>query len=250
MIEMVEVPQSGPVVEEIIDRRRGRIWTVEVRPFLVAPTVVTAGLWEQVLGLVPDPASATLPKVEVTWHEAIAFCNRISALVGRSPAYVVTRRDEDLGPAATWTPHNEPAPDQWDVQWDRSSDGYRLLTDAEWQVACRAGTTGPRYADLDEIAWYAGNSGNQRHPVATRTPNDWGLHDTLGGVWEWCWDRYDEDVYGAYRIIRGGGWNDPEWSCRAGVRRTTNPHTAFDDLGFRLARTLNTSREVRRFNSP
>lgn len=72
--------------------------------------------------------------------------------------------------------------------------------------------------------------------MGVKLPNRWGLHDMLGGVWEWCWDLFDEDVYGPYRIIRGGGWNDPHWSCRAGVRRKTNPVARFDDLGFRLAR--------------
>jgi formylglycine-generating enzyme required for sulfatase activity len=60
----------------------------------------------------------------------------------------------------------------------------------------------------------------------------------LGGVWEWCWDQYDVEVYGSYRVIRGGGWSDPHWSCRVGVRRKTNPQAALDDLGFRLARTI------------
>lgn len=124
------------------------------------------------------------------------------------------------------------------MTWDRDASGYRVPTDAEWQVACRAGSTGPRHGDLDEIGWYADNSHGRPHAVALKAPNAWGLYDTLGGVWEWCWDLYDPEVYGSYRVMRGGGWGDPQWSCRVGVRRKTHPEAAFDDLGFRLARSV------------
>lgn len=73
------------------------------------------------------------------------------------------------------------------MTWDQDADGYRLPTDAEWQVACRAGTTGARYGRLDDIAWYEGNSDGHIHPVQTKSANSWGLFDLLGGVWEWCW---------------------------------------------------------------
>jgi sulfatase modifying factor 1 len=72
-------------------------------------------------------------------------------------------------------------------------------------------------------------------PWAPKQPNAWGLYDMLGNVWEWCWDIYDADVYGDYRVLRGGGWSDPEWSCRAGVRRRSHPTFRIDDVGFRVA---------------
>lgn len=74
--------------------------------------------------------------------------------------------------------------------------------------------------------------------VGGKAPNAWGLHDMLGNVWEWCWDLYDEEVYGAYRIFRGGGWAESERGCGASVRRRSHPTFAIDDLGFRLARTV------------
>lgn len=238
LIDMVRVPAHGPVEETMVDRRTGRVWTVEVSPFEVATTVVTVAQWNATLGGVTEPSHADLPKVEVSWRHAVSFCNELSLRGGLTPAYTITAVDPPTPGHSTWTPHDEAAPDDWHVSWDRGANGYRLLTDAEWQVACRAGSTGPRYGALDDIAWYAGNSRGSLRPVRQKQPNAWGLSDTLGGVWEWCWDHYDVDAYGSYRIIRGGGWSDPHWSCRVGVRRKTSPQAALDDLGLRLARSL------------
>lgn len=236
-IDMVLVPARPPVAELMVDRGTGRTWTVEVDAFEIARTVVTVGHWNALFGMEPEPRRADFPKVEVTWRQAVSFCNEMSLRDGFTPTYIITTLDPPAQRRHSWAPHDEPAPDEWCVTWNREANGYRLPTDAEWQVACRAGTTGPRYRDLDDIAWYADNSDGSLHPVAEKKPNSWGLFDTLGGVWEWCWDQYDAEVYGSYRIIRGGGWSDPHWSCRVGVRRKTNPQAAFDDLGFRLART-------------
>lgn len=97
---------------------------------------------------------------------------------------------------------------------------------------------GRRHGNLDDIGWYAENSHGTLHPVARIAPNGWGLFNTLGGVWKRCWDVYDAEVYGPYPDHPRGGWSDPHWSCRVGVRRKTNPHAAVDDLGFRLARKV------------
>ena len=123
------------------------------------------------------------------------------------------------------------------IEWEPSADGYRLPTEAEWEYACRAGTTGARYGRLDEIAWYRGNSHERVHEVGGKQPNAWGLYDMLGNVWEWCWDRYDAEAYGTYRVLRGGGWFDERWGCRASVRRRSHPTFRIDDVGFRIARS-------------
>ncbi|WP_228000987.1 formylglycine-generating enzyme family protein, partial [Nocardia australiensis] len=68
--------------------------------------------------------------------------------------------------------------------------------------------------------------------------NAWGFYDMLGNVWNWCWDIYDAEVYGEYRVLRGGGWSDQQWSCRASVRRRSHPTFRIDDVGFRVARSL------------
>src|SRR5690606_30011494 len=115
--------------------------------------------------------------------------------------------------------------------------GFRLPTEAEWEYACKAGTKNIRYGDLDKIAWYKHNSEKSTHNVGMKEPNTWGLYDMLGNVSEWCTDLYDEQVYGSYRIFRGGGWFDKERSCLATNRRRNHPSLfKIDDLGFRIAR--------------
>ncbi len=74
--------------------------------------------------------------------------------------------------------------------------------------------------------------------MGQKEPNQWGLYDMLGNVWEWCWDVYDEKVYGTYRIFRGGGWNDTERGCLASNRRRSHPTFQIDDLGFRIAQSI------------
>ncbi|MFV0134177.1 formylglycine-generating enzyme family protein [Streptomyces sp. HMX87] len=215
-IPMVAVP-AGHVT--LSDRRTQRSWTVGLPPYRIGSVPVTRGLYAQVTGRQPGVAQEDRrPAEDVSWTDAVRFCNALSAREGLRPAY---RVDADGGGAT----------------WDASADGYRLPTEAEWEYACRAGTSGPRYGPLEEIAWYRGNSGGRVREAGGRRPNPWGLYDMLGNVWEWCWDLYDPEVYGTYRVLRGGGWFDEHWSCRASVRRRSHPALALDDVGFRLARS-------------
>ncbi|MFF1461797.1 formylglycine-generating enzyme family protein [Streptomyces sp. NPDC058330] len=214
LLDLADIP-AGTVA--LRDDRRGTRWQTDIAPFQLGRYPVTAALHHAVTESAAGTAGA-LPLTHISWFEAVELCNRISAGAGLPPAY--TR-----------------APGTGEVTWDRVSDGYRLPTEAEWQYACRAGTTGYRYGDIDAVAWYDGNSGGRAHDVGAKAPNPWGLYDMLGNVWEWCWDLYDEEAYGSYRIFRGGGWAESERGCGATVRRRSHPTFAIEDLGLRLART-------------
>ncbi|OJG88606.1 hypothetical protein RV15_GL001791 [Enterococcus silesiacus] len=124
-------------------------------------------------------------------------------------------------------------------QWVNSNSKMSIPvpTDAEWQYACRSGTKG-YHGELDAIAWYQANSLGHVHAVGKRLPNSWGLYDMIGNAWEWCWDLYDEERYGTYRIFRGGSWATEARGCGTTSRRKSFPDFKIDDLGFRIARSL------------
>ena len=192
---------------------------VAIKPFYLAKYSVTKSLYE----LVNQKArisleSESIPLVNVTWYDAIAFCNLLSKLGGLKECYTFSKSGSD-------------------VFCDWNADGYRLPTDAEWQYACRAGSKGYRYGEISDIAWYCDNSEDRIHEVGLKMPNEWGLYDMLGNSWEWCWDLYDEKTYGPYRIFRGGSWAETARGCGATCRRRGHPSFGIDDLGFRLARS-------------
>ena len=137
------------------------------------------------------------------------------------------------------------------VSWDDANlfarkVGLRLPTEAEWEYAARAGTTGSRYGELDEIAWYSDNSDSRTHPVAMKRPNDFGLHDMLGNVWEWVSDFYGTygagpvdspqgPLTGTFRVLRGGSWSYVASNARASWRDWYAPSIRNLSLGFRCA---------------
>ncbi|MEQ9438726.1 MAG: SUMF1/EgtB/PvdO family nonheme iron enzyme [Cyclobacteriaceae bacterium] len=215
---MVAIPAG---IITLNDDRIKRKWTVDIPAFLLAKHAVTQGLYFEVTGALPSTFKGKNKPVEtVSWQDAIQFCNALSTKVGLAPCY-------DLGSEEEVITFNDRA------------NGYRLPTEAEWEYACRAGSREIRYGELDKIAWYKENSQKTTHDVGLKAPNPWGLYDMLGNVWEWCSDIYDETVYGAYRVFRGGGWYDEERGCLATNRRRSHPVSfKIDDLGFRLARNL------------
>ena len=176
------------------------------------------------------PQTDEHPVVQVSWKDATAFCDALSVLEGLKPFAHLSAR----GP------------------WD--GEGYRLPTEAEWEYACRGGTT-TRYSfgndpvSLGEFAWYTGNSDRKTHSVGQKRPNAFGLFDMHGNVWEWCWDGYEADYYkkspaadplvpsqAADRVYRGGGWNNDPRLCRSANRYGYAPGLRYFFLGFRLAR--------------
>ncbi len=193
---------------------------VDVHAFSLAKYPVTKGLFEIVnehtLG---DRNMDSTPMVNVSWYDAIMFCNAISEHRKFDACYTIDNNNNS-------------------VLCDWGANGYRLPTDVEWQYACKAGTSAYRYGAIADIAWYNENSEGHLHKVGKKEPNNWGLYDMLGNVWEWCWDLYDEEKYGSYRIFRGGSWCEEKRGCGATCRRRSHPTFRIEDLGFRIARSL------------
>jgi formylglycine-generating enzyme required for sulfatase activity len=139
---------------------------------------------------------------------------------------------------------------------EKEGEKSHLPSEAQWEYACRAGTTTTWYSGQDEAglkasAWYEANAGGKTHPVGQKAPNAWGLYDMHGNVWEWCQDWWAVDYYGASplddppgasggsaRVLRGGGWHDDALIGRASHRARYPPGPRDENLGFRLARIV------------
>lgn len=209
-LELASIP-AGTVT--LHDARRKACRAVTLEAFEISVFAVTEGQLAEMLGVTAEHPRR--PAVEVSWQRAIAFCNAASEWEGLDPAYTFEGED---------------------VTWHVDSDGYRLPTEAEWEHACRAGSVGPHYGPLADIAWTERDGVTHPQEVGGKLPNLHGLFDTLGNVWEWCWDLLDPARYGEYRVFRGGGFADSEWSVRASTRRGGAPRLQQDDIGFRVAR--------------
>ncbi|ACJ77632.1 formylglycine-generating enzyme family protein [Bacillus paranthracis] len=214
---MVNIPKGEVVLR---DDRIKKEWQVQIKPFLLAKYVVTMELYDGIINSTcNDYKNSNKPVVNISWHDAITFCNSLSKTAGLTEFYSI----QDDGKKVSCNLH---------------SNGYRLPSEAEWQYACKADTPGYTYGELQKIAWYNENSNGQIQDVGKKEPNAWGLYDMLGNVWEWCYDLYDEKVYGSYRIFRGGSWAEEARGCGATCRRRSHPTFHIDDLGFRLARSI------------
>ena len=190
------------------------------KDFYIGQTEVTQAQWKAVMGNNPsDNSGDDLPVENVSWNEAMEFCEKLN--------------------------ETGMAPDGW---------MFTMPTEKQWEYAARGGkkSKGYKYSgsnSIGEVAWFNKNSGLDPHPVARKRANELGLYDMSGNVWEWCLDdwytesdrlepeftRDNDYAYGWDRVCRGGSWNDDEWPCRSVYRVNFSPRYRCGEIGFRVA---------------
>ncbi|MDR1899744.1 MAG: SUMF1/EgtB/PvdO family nonheme iron enzyme [Treponema sp.] len=202
---------------------------VTVSAFYMGKYEVTQKEYQALMGNNPSEFKGdTLPVERVSWFDAVKYCNARSLKEGLDPAYTINGET---------------------VAWNRNAGGYRLPTEAEWEYACRAGTTAPFYTgnSADAAGWYKDNSGGKTHPAGQKQPNRWGLYDMHGNVHEWCWDWFGAysgaaqtdpagAASGSYRVLRGGSWGSGAQYLRSANRGDYTPSNRLNNSGFRLVR--------------
>ena len=186
---------------------------VTLGSYYIGQTEVTQELWEAVMGSNPSNWKGDrLPVEQVSWNDCQTFIAKLNELTGEK---------------------------------------FRLPTEAEWEFAARGGNKSMHYQysgsnDIDEVAWYSSNSDNKTHSVASKHPNELGIYDMSGNVWEWCQDWYGGysseaqtnptgPTSGSYRVDRGGSWSNNAAGCRAATRLSGTPTFTGLTLGLRLA---------------
>lgn len=214
------------------------------RPYMIAKTEITQGVWKQVMKGNPSRFSECgddCPVDTVSWYEATDFCNKLSILKGLRPCYSV---DAEV------------------INWDRNCNGYRLPTEAEWEYAARAGTSTP-FSSGQCLTTQAANF-NGKFPqkgckkgeakkeimkVASFKPNPWGLYDMNGNLMEWVWDWKNDypsgsvsdpmgPYFGSDRVLRGGSYRNGARNCRSAARHSGPPRQGFSTLGLRPAQSI------------
>ena len=274
-IRMVRIPAGtftmGSPANEIgrPDTDSESQWQVTLSAFFMGVYQITQEQWAIVMegntnGISPNPSHFLANPVKgevqrrrpvevVNWYDTLVFTNRLSMIEGLSPAYSVggSTDPDDWGTVpkidnATWNA----------VTIAAGSTGYRLPTEAQWEYACRAGTTTAFNLGIDNwenetalnpIGWFNFNSDSRTHEVGKKAPNTWGLYDMHGNVSEWCWDL--EGTYpieaqtnptgassGSFRVLRGGTFSYTGRIARSANRDRDLPHFRSTAIGLRLVR--------------
>ena len=270
LLEMVLVPggsfQMGTSSGGESDGRERPIHTVTLTGFYLGKYAVTQAQYETVMGTNPSyfttangrpPAAGETdgnrPVEQVSWYDALIFCNRLSIMEGLTPAY---RINNSTNPEAWGT-----VPTSSSLAWNNvevvsNYTGYRMPTEAEWEYAAKGGNGSPgNYAyagsdNVDTVAWYSDNSGSITHAVGTKASNDLGLYGMSGNILEWCWDRYGSYSSEAQvnptgtssesdRVARGGCWSFSADGVRSAYRYYNYPSFRNYGVGLRLVRPNN-----------
>jgi formylglycine-generating enzyme required for sulfatase activity len=215
--------------------------------FWIGETQVTQELWKSVMGWNPSHFKYMFkrknPVENMTWYDCLVFCNKLSKLEGFTPCFTLINIKKG------WY-----SIDKANVEWNRNANGYRLPTEAEWEYCAKAGSelTYSGSNDVDEVAWYYGNSGCKTHEVKTKKANGWGLYDMSGNVGEWCMDKWYNNAYQSRvnrienpllwenspyaRVVRGGSSGNLADYCRVAYRSGSEAGYRFKYRGFRLLR--------------
>jgi len=254
-LEKILVPRPEPLFEMVYvtggtfnmgsidgDYEEEPVHTVRLNSFLIGKYEIT---YSQYMEFVEDTGrdyyarskwcDDDKPVINVSWYDAIEFCNWLSLKELYTPCYSI-RGD-------------------W-VYLNSDADGYRLPTEAEWEYAASGGISdlGALYSgsnNADSVSWNKDNTHRETHETGEKVPNRLGIYDMSGNVWEWCWDWYDEDYYidssevsppgpvtGYYKIVRGGSWDSDDFYLRCTARGFCSPVSYDTDIGFRVVRNI------------
>ena len=261
-IDMVWISSGSFYMNDLIDESNHQV-TLS-RGFYISKYPVTQAQYKYVMGT--NPAFFTTsyfpynfktnpynhPVEQVSWYDAVEFCNKLSEMEGLPPAYIIDKNTEDENNTHSYDTL------KWTVTINPESAAYRLPTEAEWEYACLSGMSTEDYSgsiNYNETGWYSANSDNRTHEVGKKSANTWNLCEMCGNVWEWCWDWYDEydrsfetrtlpsssgnqdpagPSSGAYRVRRGGAWNSEEQCLNPVYRENYLPSYSNYSIGFRV----------------
>jgi len=222
---------SGSLIMKNVDKDSSNPYSIEgmIVNILVDKYPITQDIFIDVMEYNPSYfIGENLPVENVYWKDTIEFCIKLSKMYGLEPAYEIDYNNRK-------------------VNWIKNSNGFRLLTEYEWEYICKSNN--PRDFSISDIAWYRNNSNQSTNPVGQKKPNNWGIYDMLGNLWEWLWDPFSlvpnpipvkNQYFGVEnnedRVLRGGSWSRFARDCQCDVRDLYSVNDVGNAVGFRICR--------------